>query len=48
MRPLDLARRRRGAWPRVLEAVAELRDGLDYRIHLADIDDKHLSADVQT
>ena len=48
MRPLDLARRRCGAWLRVLEAVADLRDGLEHRIQRADVDDTPLPADVQT
>ena len=46
--PLDLARRRRCAWLRVLDAVAEMREALDHRIHRADINDTLLAADVQT
>jgi hypothetical protein len=33
---------------RVLDAVAEQRDVLNFRIWLADPDDTHLEADVQT
>ena len=48
MRPLDIARRRRSAWLRVVNAVAELREGLDHRIWRADPDDTYLAADCQT
>ena len=40
--PLDLARRRRCAWLRVLDAVAEMREALEHRIWRADPDDTHL------
>ena len=47
MRPLDIARRRRSAWLRVLDAVAEMRAALDHRIWRADIDDIHLEGDCR-
>ena len=46
MKPLDIARRRRDAWCRIVDAVAECA-ALDYRIHLADIEDTHLDADCR-
>jgi hypothetical protein len=46
-RPLDIARRRRLAWLRVLEAVAEMREALDFRIWQATPDDTHLEADCR-
>ena len=46
--PLDLARRRRSAWMHVLEAVAKMREGLEYRISREDPDDTHLHADCRT
>ena len=46
--PLDLARRRRCAWLRVVNAVAEMREALEYRIWRGDPDDTHLHADCQT
>ena len=46
--PLDLARKRRNAWRRILDAVAEMRDALEYRIWRGDPDDTHLHADCQT
>ena len=32
----------------IIDAVAEMRDALDYRIYREDIDDTHLAADCQT
>ena len=46
--PLDLARRRRCAWLRVIDAVAEMREALDCRIALEADADTHLHADVRT
>jgi hypothetical protein len=45
---LKLAEGRARAWFRIVEAVGEQRDALDYRIWLQNPDDTHLEADVQT
>jgi hypothetical protein len=42
------ARARFLAWCRVLDAVAEMRAALDYRVWSADPDDTLLEADMQT
>ena len=47
MKPFDIARKRRGAWLRVLDALAEQREALAYRIHLEDYDDSQIEADVR-
>lgn len=47
MGPLGIARRRRRAWLHVLNAVAEMREALDYRIWQADPDDTHVEADCR-
>jgi hypothetical protein len=47
MKTIDVARRRAGAWRRVLDAVAEMRDALDYRIYREDPDDTFLEADCR-
>ena len=47
MKPIDIARRRRSAWLRILEAVAEMRSALEHRIWRADPDDTHLEADCK-
>ena len=46
--PLDIARRRRCAWLRVLDAVAVMRDTLAHRLWREDPDDTHLAGDIQT
>jgi hypothetical protein len=38
---------RANAWSRILDAVAEQREALDFRLWLADPNDTHLQADVQ-
>ena len=45
--PLDLARRRRCAWLRVIDAVAEMREALEHRIWREDAGDTHLEADCR-
>jgi hypothetical protein len=42
-----LARRQQLSWCRVLAAVAEQREALDFRIWLAEPNDTRLKADVQ-
>jgi hypothetical protein len=42
------ARARLLAWCRVIEAVTEMRDALQYRIYREGIEDMFLEADVQT
>ena len=42
--PLDIARRRRCAWLRVIEAIADMRDALHHRIWREDPDDTHLQS----
>jgi hypothetical protein len=44
----DIATTRLVAWGRILEAVAEQREALDYRIGREDPNDTHIDADCQT
>ena len=43
--PIAKAQTRFAAWCHVLDAVADMRKALDYRIGLGDPDDVHLEAD---
>ena len=44
----ETAKRRLLAWCRIIDAVVEMRAGLDHRIWREDVDDTHLEADCQT
>ena len=46
-KPLAIARLRASAWLRVIEAVTDMLDALDYRIWRADLHDTHLEADCR-